>query len=256
MEVLYPRCAGLDVHKDTVVACVRCVSRADATSEVRTFGTTTTRPARAGGLARRRTAARTSRWRPRACTGSRSGTCSKGASSWCSPTPQHIRNVPGRKTDVNDAMWIADLLAHGLIRSSFVPPAPIQELRDLTRTRKQLVREIAQHTLRIQKMLEDANIKVAQRPLERARAGAAARCSTPSSPARRPRAPGRARRRVRPARSTPSSSRRCAGGSPPHHRAMLKLHLGVIDALEAALARARRRRGKSAGADPGARPTS
>ena len=66
---------------------------------------------------------------------------------------QHIRNVPGRKTDVSDAAWIADLLAHGLIRSSFVPPARIQELRDLTRTRKQLVREIAQHTLRIQKTL-------------------------------------------------------------------------------------------------------
>jgi hypothetical protein len=73
---------------------------------------------------------------------------------------QHIRNVPGRKTDVNDAAWIADLLAHGLIRSSFVPPAPIQELRDLTRTRKQLVREISQHTLRIQKTLEDANLKL------------------------------------------------------------------------------------------------
>jgi len=72
---------------------------------------------------------------------------------------QHIKNVPGRKTDVNDAMWIADLLAHGLIRSSFVPPQPIQELRDLTRTRKQLVREISQHSLRIQKVLEDANIK-------------------------------------------------------------------------------------------------
>src|SRR5438046_10609837 len=72
----------------------------------------------------------------------------------------HIKNVPGRKTDVNDAMWIADLLAHGLIRASFVPPAPIQELRDLTRTRKQLVREIAQHALRIQKVLEDANIKL------------------------------------------------------------------------------------------------
>jgi transposase len=72
----------------------------------------------------------------------------------------HIRNVPGRKTDVNDAMWIADLLAHGLIRGSFVPPTAIQELRDLTRTRKQLVREIAQHTQRIQKTLEDANIKL------------------------------------------------------------------------------------------------
>lgn len=71
-----------------------------------------------------------------------------------------IRSVPGRKTDVNDAVWIADLLAHGLIRGSFVPPPAIHELRDLTRTRKQLVREIAQHTLRIQKVLEDANVKL------------------------------------------------------------------------------------------------
>src|SRR5262245_62611405 len=75
---------------------------------------------------------------------------------------QHIRNAPGRKTDVSDAAWIADLLAHGLIRGSFVPPARIQALRDLTRTRKQLVREVAQHALRIQKVLEDANpLKVA-----------------------------------------------------------------------------------------------
>jgi transposase len=73
---------------------------------------------------------------------------------------QHIRNMPGRKSDVNDATWIAELLAHGLIRASFVPPAPIQQLRDLTRTRKQLVREVARHTLRIQKTLEDANIKL------------------------------------------------------------------------------------------------
>jgi transposase len=72
----------------------------------------------------------------------------------------HIRNVPGRKSDVNDAVWIADLLAHGLIRSSMVPPTPIQEMRDLTRTRKQLTREIVQHTQRIQKVLEDANVKL------------------------------------------------------------------------------------------------
>src|ERR1700737_1406194 len=72
----------------------------------------------------------------------------------------HIRNIPGRKSDKNDAMWIADLLALGLIRSSFVPPAPIQELRDLTRTRKQLMREIGRHTQRIKKTLEDAHLKV------------------------------------------------------------------------------------------------
>jgi transposase len=72
----------------------------------------------------------------------------------------HIRNVPGRKSDVNDATWIADLLAHGLITASMIPPTPIQELRDLTRTRRQLVREIGQHTQRVQRVLEDANVKL------------------------------------------------------------------------------------------------
>ena len=72
----------------------------------------------------------------------------------------HIRNVPGRKSDANDASWIADLLAHGLIRASFVPPQPIQELRDLTRTRRELTREIVRHTQRIQATLEEANIKL------------------------------------------------------------------------------------------------
>lgn len=68
--------------------------------------------------------------------------------------------MPGRKSDVNDATWIADLLAHGLIRSSFGLPGSIQELRDLTRTRKQLMREIGQHKQRIHKVLEDANVKL------------------------------------------------------------------------------------------------
>ena len=60
--------------------------------------------------------------------------------------PAHVKNMPGRKSDISDALWIADLLAHGLIRASFVPPTPIQELRELTRTRKQFVREIARET--------------------------------------------------------------------------------------------------------------
>lgn len=74
----------------------------------------------------------------------------------------HVRNIPGRKSDVKDAVWIADLLAHGLLRGSFVPPERVQELRDLTRTRKQLVREMTRHTQRIQKTLEDANVKLTQ----------------------------------------------------------------------------------------------
>ena len=65
-----------------------------------------------------------------------------------------------RKSDISDAFWVADLLAHGLIRASFVPPTPIQELRELTRTQKQFVRKIARETQRIQKTLEDANIKL------------------------------------------------------------------------------------------------
>src|SRR5271169_5332159 len=72
----------------------------------------------------------------------------------------HIKNVPGRKTDVNDAMWIADLVACGLIKASFVPEEEIQELRSLLRARKQLTREQSSHILRIQKTLEEANIKL------------------------------------------------------------------------------------------------
>jgi transposase len=72
----------------------------------------------------------------------------------------HVKNVPGRKTDVNDAMWLAELLAHGLIRASFVPNAQTQEMRNLLRTRKQLVREQSSHVLRVQKTLEGANIKL------------------------------------------------------------------------------------------------
>ena len=72
----------------------------------------------------------------------------------------HVKNVPGRKTDVSDATWLADLLAHGLIRSSFVPDEQTQEMRTLLRTRKQLVRECSRHVQRLQKTLEDANIKL------------------------------------------------------------------------------------------------
>ena len=75
--------------------------------------------------------------------------------------PQHIKQVPGRKTDVSDCQWIAQLLQHGLLRGSFVPPRPIRELRDLMRQRSQLVAEKAAVANRIQKVLEDANIKLA-----------------------------------------------------------------------------------------------
>ena len=158
MQVLYTRCAGLDVHKDTVVACVRCVSP-PMHQEVRSFGTTTTELlALADWLAEHDCThvameATGVYWKP-------VWHVLEAEFELVLANAAHIRNVPGRKTDVNDAMWIADLLAHGLIRSSFVPPQAIQQLRDLTRTRKQLVREVSQHSLRIQKVLEDANLKL------------------------------------------------------------------------------------------------
>ena len=140
---LHPRCAGLDVHSRRVNACVRIAAGRKATAEHREFATTT-----AGLL-------ELAAWLTEAgCT----HVAMEATGVYWKPVwhiledessltlvlanAQHIRNVPGRKSDRNDAAWIADLLAHGLIRGSFVPPAPIQELRDLTRTRKQLVREI------------------------------------------------------------------------------------------------------------------
>jgi len=161
MELLYPRCAGLDVHKDVVVACVR-LAQADgkALQEVRSFATTTSELYKledwlnghqvthvvmeASGVY----------WKP-------VWHVLEESLELILANAQHVRNVPGRKSDVNDAMWLADLLAHGLVRGSFVPPTHIQEVRDLSRTRKQLTREIIQHTNRIQKTLEDANIKLA-----------------------------------------------------------------------------------------------
>jgi transposase len=232
MEVLYPRCAGLDVHKDTVVACVRCVS-APTAREVRTFGTTTSALLEladwldAHGCTQVAMESTGVYWKP-------VWHLLEGSFELVLANAQHIRNVPRRKTDVNDAMWIADLLAHGLIRSSFVPPAPIQELRDLTRTRKQLVREIAQHSLRIQKVLEDANIKLASVLSDvlgqSGRAMLAALIGGEEDPERlADLAQGTARKK----RAALVEALR--GHVTSHHRTLLKLHLGLIAALEDAL---------------------
>jgi len=160
MDVLHARCAGLDVHKDTVVAGVRIADGGPAKTEVRTFDTTTP-----GLLA-------LSAWlAEQGCTHvamEATGVywkpvwhiLSDGEVTLTLANAAHVKNVPGRKTDVADAIWLADLLAHGLIRPSFVPGAATQEMRALLRTRKQLVREQASHVQRLQKTLEDANIKL------------------------------------------------------------------------------------------------
>ena len=159
MDLQHPKCAGLDVHQHTVVACARVVAGSTVTHERRTFGTTTAELLALSDWLTAHDCTHVAMestgvyWKP-------IWQVLEGQFTLVLANAMHIRNIPGRKSDVNDATWIADLLAHGLIRGSFVPPAPVQELRDLTRTRKQLVREITQHTLRIQKTLETANLKL------------------------------------------------------------------------------------------------
>jgi transposase len=160
MDVLYPRCAGLDVHKDSVVAGVRLAGDGPVRTEVRTFDTTTPGLLALSawlaecGCTHVAMEATGVYWRPVWHV------LSDGDFVLILANAAHVKNVPGRKTDVADALWLADLLAHGLIRPSFVPEAPTQELRALLRTRKQLVREQASHVQRIQKTLEDANLKL------------------------------------------------------------------------------------------------
>ena len=160
MDVVHERCGGLDVHKAEVVACVR-IGTGRRVQRVRGRFPTTTRGllALADWLAENgcRVAALEATgvyWKP-------VWHVLEATVELLLANPAHVRAIPGRKSDMNDAMWLADLMAHELIRGSFVPPPAIQEIRDLTRTRKQLVRQVAQHTLRLQKTLEDANIKVA-----------------------------------------------------------------------------------------------
>jgi transposase len=159
MDVLHPNCAGLDVHRDTIVACVRRVEGRAVSYATETFATTTAGLLALSAWLREREVAAVAMeatgvyWRP-------AWHLLEGDFDLVLANAMHVRNVPGRKTDVNDAHWIADLLARGLIRGSFVPPPPIEELRMLTRTRKQLVRERASHVQRIDKVLQDANVKL------------------------------------------------------------------------------------------------
>jgi transposase len=161
MEILHRCCAGLDVHKKTVVACVRRINAAgEVEQQVSTFGTMTVELlALADWLAAQgvRQVAMESTgvyWKP-------VYHLLEGRFAVMLVNAQHIKQVPGRKTDVSDSQWIAQLLQFGLLRASFVPPPSIRELRDLTRQRTQLVRQRATAANRIQKVLEDANIKLA-----------------------------------------------------------------------------------------------
>jgi transposase len=156
MDRVYPRCAGLDVHKDTVVACVRIDGKELA---IQTFGTSSRELLALGDwlashgviiVAMESTGVF---WKP-------VYNILEGQFQILLVNARHIKNVPGRKTDVKDCEWIAQLLQCGLLRGSFIPPKPQRELRDLTRTRTQLTREMTAVANRIHKVMEDANVKL------------------------------------------------------------------------------------------------
>jgi transposase len=160
MEVIYARCAGLDVHKKTVVGCViHTKKNGHKEQEKRTFGTTTEELV---GLL-----AWLQEWNCTHVAMESTGVYWKPVYNILEDhlevllvNARHVKIVPGRKTDVSDAEWLADLLRHGLLRGSFVPPREQRNLRDLTRQRSKLVEERARQVNRLHKVLEDANIKL------------------------------------------------------------------------------------------------
>ena len=160
MEVLYPRCCGIDVHKESLVVCLRQQDGRRVEKQVESFGTTTDEIARllawltAAGCTHVAMESTGVYWRP-------VFNLLEGTMTVVLANAHHIKAVPGRKTDVRDCEWLADLLAHGLIRASFIPPMAIRDLRDLTRHRKSLIRDRVTTTNRIHKLLETANIKLA-----------------------------------------------------------------------------------------------
>jgi transposase len=234
MEVIYRRCAGLDVHKETVVACVRIANHGALTQEVRTFTTTTS--GLLGlvdwleGHAVEHVAMEATGvyWKP-------VWHVLEGHFELILANAAHVKNVPGRKTDVNDATWLADLLAHGLIRASFVPPAAVQELRTLTRTRKQFVRERGSHVQRIEKILEDANLKLGVELSDiLGQSGRAVLQAIINGHTDPEFLLTRISTRVKASRAELREALR--GHITAHHRFMLKLHLEHIDALDRAIA--------------------
>jgi transposase len=231
MEIMHERVAGLDVHKAMIVACVRLMSGGKVERECRTFETTTNGLLdllawlTASGCSHVAMEATGVYWKPVW------NILSDGAFELILANAAHIKNVPGRKTDVNDASWIADLTACGLIKASFVPEEQIQELRSLLRARKQLTREQTRHTQRIQKTLEEANIKLdsvisdimglsGRRMIEAMIAGVRNRAKLAALADRRIKA------------SPKQLYDALHGRLTDHHRFMLKLYIEQYDALD------------------------
>jgi transposase len=231
MRLMYPRCAAIDVHKRTAVVCPRQTERDGAVkSEVKTFGTTTPELLqmmdwlsewKVTAVAIESTA---EYWKP-------VFNLLEGEFEVILVNAKHVKQVPGRKTDVKDAEWLAELLSYGLLKASYIPAKPQRDLRDLTRHRVTLVQERARIVNRLQKVLEHANIKLASvasdimgvsgRQMLEAIVGGETDAAAMADLAK-----GRMRNKME------ALGKALTGVVRPHHRFMIAEHLAHIDFLD------------------------
>jgi transposase len=237
MEVLHPRCAGMDISKKDAKVCVRIAGagRGKTTETVTTWGSVTSQI-----LA----------LRDHLIAGQVTCVVLEATGDYWKPfyylledipgaeimlvNARHVKNLPGRKTDVADATWLAQLGAHGLVHGSFVPPEPIRQLRDLTRTRTAITRERSREAQRLEKLLEDAGIKLSAVASDilgvSGRAMLEALIAGDRDPARMA---DLAKRRLR--SKIPELTEALAGRFSAHHAFLARVHLDLIDQHTAAI---------------------
>lgn len=236
MELIYQRCCGLDVHKKVVVACLIVMgANGQKQKEVRKFRTVTAELLqlldwlKAAGCTHVAMESTGVYWKP-------IYNLLEGHFELLVVNAQHIKAVPGRKTDVRDAEWIADLLQHGLLKGSFIPSAPQRELRDLTRYRTNLVEERARVVNRLQKTLEDTNLKLGDVATDimgkSARAMLEALLAGQTDPVK---LADLAKGRLKAKRAQLEEA--LVGVLKPHQRFLLAEHLSLIDTLDEAITR-------------------
>jgi transposase len=230
MEVVHTRCAGIDISKRDAKVCVRVQepTRARSSSTVTTWGSVTSQIlALRDHLIEQKVTlvvmeATSDYWKPFYYL------LDDGPFEMLLVNARHVKNLPGRKTDVSDAAWLAQLGAHGLVRGSFVPPEPIRQLRDLTRTRTAVVRERTREFQRLEKLLEDSGIKLSS--VASTLTGVSGRSMLDALVAGE-RDPAvladMAQRRLR--NKIPELTEALSGRFNDHHAFLVKLHLGLID---------------------------
>ena len=230
MDIVHYRCAGLDISKRDAKVCVRVQepTRARASSTVTTWGAMTSQilVLREHLIEQKVTLvvmeATSDYWRPFYYV------LEDGPFEIMLVNPRHVKNLPGRKTDVSDAAWLAQLGAHGLVRGSFVPPEPIRQLRDLTRARTAIVRERAREIQRLEKFLEDAGIKLSSVATDIAGVSGRAMLDALVAGERSPAVlADMAQRRLR--SKIPELTEALNGRFGAHHAFLVRVHLNLID---------------------------